>query len=244
MPDFAIVADIKPTGDQPDAIDRLTAGLNEGKHYQTLLGVTGSGKTFTMANVIERVNRPTLVLAHNKTLAAQLYAEFKEFFPHNAIEYFVSYYDYCQPEAYVPASDTYIEKDASVNEHIEQMRLSATKALLERPDSIIVATVSAIYGLGDPESYHEMILHLNRGEIMDQRRLLRRLADMQYTRNELDLQAGTYRVRGDVIDVFPAESAREAIRIELFDETIESLATFDPLTGEITRKLPRYTVYP
>ncbi len=179
------------------------------------------------------MQRPTLVLAHNKTLAAQLYGEFKEFFPENSVEYFVSYYDYYQPEAYVPSSDTYIEKDASINEHIEQMRLSATKALLERNDSIIVATVSAIYGLGDPESYHEMILHLNRGELMDQRRLLRRLADMQYTRNELDLQAGTYRVRGDVIDVFPAESAREAIRIELFDETIESLATFDPLTGEI-----------
>ena len=183
-------------------------------------------------------------MAHNKTLAAQLYGEFKEFFPENSVEYFVSYYDYYQPEAYVPSSDTYIEKDASINEHIEQMRLSATKALLERKDSIIVATVSAIYGLGDPESYHSMILHLNRGEIMDQRRLLRRLADMQYTRNELDLQAGTYRVRGDVIDVFPAESAREAIRVELFDETIESLALFDPLTGEIQRKVPRYTVYP
>ena len=200
--------------------------------------------TYSIANVIQEVQRPTLVLAHNKTLAAQLYGEFKEFFPENSVEYFVSYYDYYQPEAYVPSSDTYIEKDASINEHIEQMRLSATKALLERSDSIIVATVSAIYGLGDPETYHEMILHLNRGERMDQRRLLRRLADMQYTRNEMDLQAGTYRVRGDVIDVFPAESAREAVRIELFDETIESLATFDPLTGEILRKVPRFTVYP
>jgi len=200
--------------------------------------------TYTIANAIQQVQRPTLVMAHNKTLAAQLYGEFKEFFPENSVEYFVSYYDYYQPEAYVPSSDTYIEKDASINEHIEQMRLSATKALLERSDSIIVATVSAIYGLGDPASYHQMILHLNRGEIMDQRRLLRRLADMQYTRNELDLQAGTYRVRGDVIDVFPAESAREAVRIELFDESIESLALFDPLTGEILRKLPRYTIYP
>ncbi len=200
--------------------------------------------TYTIANVIQHVQRPALVLAHNKTLAAQLYGEFKEFFPENSVEYFVSYYDYYQPEAYVPSSDTYIEKDASINEHIEQMRLSATKALLERSDSIIVATVSAIYGLGDPETYHEMILHLIRGEHMDQRRLLRRLADMQYTRNELDLQAGTYRVRGDVIDIFPAESAREAVRVELFDETIESLALFDPLTGEILRKLPRHTVYP
>jgi excinuclease ABC subunit B len=206
--------------------------------------VTGSGKTYTIANVIQAAQKPTLVLAPNKTLAAQLYGEFKSFFPHNSVEYFVSYYDYYQPEAYVPSSDTYIEKDASINEHIEQMRLSATKALLERSDAIIVATVSAIYGLGDPESYHEMILHLNRGERMDQRRLLRRLADMQYTRNELDLQAGTYRVRGDVIDVFPAESAREAVRIELFDDTIDSLALFDPLTGEVLRKVPRYTIYP
>jgi excinuclease ABC subunit B len=200
--------------------------------------------TYTIGNVIAQVQRPTLVMAHNKTLAAQLYGEFKEFFPENSVEYFVSYYDYYQPEAYVPSSDTYIEKDASINEHIEQMRLSATKALLERSDSIIVATVSAIYGLGDPAAYHSMILHLIRGERMDQRRLLRRLADMQYTRNELDLQAGTYRVRGDVIDIFPAESAREAVRVELFDETIESIATFDPLTGEIHRKVPRYTVYP
>src|SRR3954468_9853300 len=241
---FRLTGDYQPAGDQPAAIAKLVDGIESGLSHQTLLGVTGSGKTFTIANVIQRIQRPTMVLAHNKTLAAQLYGEFKEFFPENAVEYFVSYYDYYQPEAYVPSSDTYIEKDASINEHIEQMRLSATKALLERNDAIIVATVSAIYGLGDPESYHAMILHLNRGEVMDQRRLLRRLADMQYTRNELDLQAGTYRVRGDVIDVFPAESAREAIRIELFDETIESLALFDPLTGEIQRKVPRYTVYP
>ena len=241
---FVLKADYEPAGDQPQAIAKLVEGFTDGFRHQTLLGVTGSGKTFTVAKVIEHVQRPTLVLAHNKTLAAQLYGEFKEFFPENSVEYFVSYYDYYQPEAYVPSSDTYIEKDASINEHIEQMRLSATKALLERSDSIIVATVSAIYGLGDPEAYHEMILHLNRGEHMDQRRLLRRLADMQYTRNELDLQAGTYRVRGDVIDVFPAESAREAIRIELFDETIESLALFDPLTGEVQRKVPRYTIYP
>jgi excinuclease ABC subunit B len=235
---FVLKADYEPAGDQPQAIARLVEGIKDGFKYQTLLGTTGSGKTFSVSNVI------ALVLAHNKTLAAQLYGEFKEFFPENSVEYFVSYYDYYQPEAYVPSSDTYIEKDASINEHIEQMRLSATKALLERNDAIIVATVSAIYGLGDPESYHEMILHLNRGERMDQRRLLRRLADMQYTRNELDLQAGTYRVRGDVIDIFPAESAREAIRVELFDETVESLALFDPLTGEVQRKLPRYTVYP
>src|SRR3954452_16245910 len=241
---FVLKADYEPAGDQPQAIAKLVEGIQDGFRFQTLLGVTGSGKTYSAAQVINRVQRPTLVLAHNKTLAAQLYGEFKEFFPENSVEYFVSYYDYYQPEAYVPSSDTYIEKDASINEHIEQMRLSATKALLERNDAIIVATVSAIYGLGDPEAYHAMILHLNRGEIMDQRRLLRRLADMQYTRNELDLQAGTYRVRGDVIDVFPAESAREAVRIELFDETIESLALFDPLTGEVLRKVPRFTVYP
>ncbi len=241
---FVLKADYQPAGDQPQAIAKLVEGIRDGFRHQTLLGVTGSGKTYSIGNVIAQVQRPTLVLAHNKTLAAQLYGEFREFFPENSVEYFVSYYDYYQPEAYVPSSDTYIEKDASINEHIEQMRLSATKALLERSDAIIVATVSAIYGLGDPESYHEMILHLNRGERMDQRRLLRRLADMQYTRNELDLQAGTYRVRGDVIDVFPAESAREAIRIELFDETIESLALFDPLTGEVQRKVPRYTIYP
>jgi excinuclease ABC subunit B len=241
---FVLKADYEPSGDQPQAIAKLLEGIQDGFRHQTLLGVTGSGKTFSVASVINKVQRPTLVLAHNKTLAAQLYGEFKEFFPENSVEYFVSYYDYYQPEAYVPSSDTYIEKDASINEHIEQMRLSATKALLERSDAIIVATVSAIYGLGDPESYHEMILHLNRGERMDQRRLLRRLADMQYTRNELDLQAGTYRVRGDVIDVFPAESAREAVRIELFDDTVDSLALFDPLTGEVLRKVPRFTIYP
>ena len=200
--------------------------------------------TFTIANVIERLQRPTLVMAHNKTLAAQLYGEFREFFPDNSVEYFVSYYDYYQPEAYVPSSDTYIEKDASINAHIEQMRLSATKALLERPDSIIVATVSSIYGLGDPEAYLSMVLHLDRGDRADQRKLLRRLADMQYTRNELDLSQGTYRVRGDVIDIFPAESEREAVRVELLDDEIEALSLFDPLTGEVLRKLPRYTVYP
>src|SRR5712672_1628503 len=207
---FELYADYSPAGDQPQAIEKLVDGLSTGLAHQTLLGVTGSGKTFTIANVIQQVQRPTLVLAHNKTLAAQLYGEFKVFFPKNSVEYFVSYYDYYQPEAYVPASDTFIEKDASINEHIEQMRLSATKALLERPDSIIVATVSAIYGLGDPEAYLSMVLHLVRGERIDQRRLLRRLAEMQYTRNDLDLQPGTFRVRGDIIDIFPAESARDA----------------------------------
>ena len=241
---FRLRADYRPAGDQPEAIARLVAGLNDGLARQTLLGVTGSGKTFSIANVIECVQRPTLVMAHNKTLAAQLYGEFREFFPGSAVEYFVSYYDYYQPEAYVPSSDTYIEKDASINAHIEQMRLSATKALLERPDAIIVATVSAIYGLGDPEAYLSMVLHLDRGDRLDQRKILRRLADMQYTRNELDLSQGTYRVRGDVIDIFPAESEREALRVELFDDEIESLSLFDPLTGELLRKLPRYTVYP
>jgi excinuclease ABC subunit B len=241
---FRLESRYQPAGDQPKAIAGLLDGLQSGLAHQTLLGVTGSGKTYTIANVIEAVQRPTLVLAHNKTLAAQLYGEFREFFPDNAVEYFVSYYDYYQPEAYVPSSDTFIEKDASINEHIEQMRLSATKALLERPDSIIVATVSSIYGLGDPQTYLAMVLHLVKGERMDQRRLLRRLADMQYTRNEIDLSQGTYRVRGDVIDVFPAEAEREALRIELFDETTESLALFDPLTGEISRRVPRFTVYP
>jgi excinuclease ABC subunit B len=241
---FGLEAGYQPAGDQPAAIAGLLDGLESGLAHQTLLGVTGSGKTYTIANVIEAVQRPTLVLAHNKTLAAQLYGEFREFFPRNAVEYFVSYYDYYQPEAYVPASDTYIEKDASINEHIEQMRLSATKALLERPDSIIVATVSAIYGLGDPEAYLSMVLHLDRGDRIDQRRLLRRLADMQYTRNELELKQGTYRVRGDVIDVFPAESEREAVRIELFDDSIDALVLFDPLTGEILRRIPRFTIYP
>jgi excinuclease ABC subunit B len=241
---FELVADYRPAGDQPEAIAQLVDGLESGLAHQTLLGVTGSGKTFTVANVIQRLQRPTLVLAHNKTLAAQLYGEFREFFPRNSVEYFVSYYDYYQPEAYVPSSDTYIEKDASINEHIEQMRLSATKALLERPDSIIVATVSAIYGLGDPEAYLKMVLHLVRGDRMDQRQLLRRLADMQYTRNELDLTQGTFRVRGDVVDIFPAESEREAVRVEFFDEEIDQLAWFDPLTGEILRRTPRLTVFP
>ncbi|NJD31386.1 MAG: excinuclease ABC subunit B, partial [Gammaproteobacteria bacterium] len=241
---FQLEAGYAPAGDQPQAIAKLIDGLENGLAHQTLLGVTGSGKTFTIANVIRHVQRPTLVMAHNKTLAAQLYGEFKEFFPHNAVEYFVSYYDYYQPEAYVPSSDTFIEKDASVNEHIEQMRLSATKALLERPDCIIVATVSAIYGLGDPNAYLSMVLHLVRGDRLDQRKLLRRLADMQYTRNELDLAQGTYRVRGDVIDIFPAESEREAVRVELFDDEIEALSYFDPLTGEVLRKVPRLTVYP
>ena len=241
---FQLRGDYKPAGDQPEAIAKLIDGLQSGLSHQTLLGVTGSGKTFSIANVIQQVQRPALVLAHNKTLAAQLYGEFKEFFPENAVEYFVSYYDYYQPEAYVPSSDTYIEKDSSVNEHIEQMRLSATKALLERSDAIIVATVSAIYGLGDPAAYLEMVLHLTRGDRMDQRKMLRRLADMQYTRNELDLTQGAYRVRGDVIDIFPAESEREALRVELFDDEIESLVLFDPLTGEVKRKVPRFTVFP
>ena len=241
---FELHSEYQPAGDQPEAIEKLVDGLNSGLAHQTLLGVTGSGKTFTIANVIQQLQRPTLVLAHNKTLAAQLYGEFKGFFPKNSVEYFVSYYDYYQPEAYVPASDTFIEKDASINEHIEQMRLSATKALLERPDSIIVATVSAIYGLGDPQAYLSMVLHLSRGDRLEQRKLLRRLADMQYTRNEIDLRQGTYRVRGDVIDIFPAESEREAVRVELFDDEIEALSFFDPLTGEVMRKVPRLTVYP
>jgi excinuclease ABC subunit B len=244
MSEFRLQSDYAPAGDQPAAIAALVDGLQTGLAHQTLLGVTGSGKTYTIANVIQAVQRPTLVLAHNKTLAAQLYGEFREFFPHNAVEYFVSYYDYYQPEAYVPSSDTYIEKDASINEHIEQMRLSATKALLERPDAIIVATVSSIYGLGDPETYLAMVLHLVRGDRLDQRHLLRRLADMQYTRNEIDFSQGTFRVRGDVIDIFPAESDREALRLALFDDLIESLTVFDPLTGESLRQVPRYTVYP
>jgi excinuclease ABC subunit B len=241
---FRLQADYQPAGDQPAAIAGLIEGLENGLSHQTLLGVTGSGKTYTIANVIERLQRPTLVMAHNKTLAAQLYGEFREFFPDNAVEYFVSYYDYYQPEAYVPSSDTFIEKDASVNAHIEQMRLSATKALLERSDSIIVATVSSIYGLGDPQAYLSMVLHLVRGDRLDQRKLLRRLVDMQYTRNELDLSQGSYRVRGDVIDIFPAESEREAVRVELFDDEIEALSWFDPLTGEVLRRVPRLTVYP
>ena len=241
---FQVVSDYEPAGDQPTAIQTLVEGVQAGLAHQTLLGVTGSGKTFTVAKVIESIKRPTIVMAHNKTLAAQLYGEFKEFFPHNAVEYFVSYYDYYQPEAYVPASDTFIEKDASINDHIEQMRLSATKALLERDDVIIVATVSSIYGLGDPEAYHEMVLHLTRGMTIDQRQILRRLAELQYKRNDMDFGRGTYRVRGDVIDIFPAESDREGVRVELFDDEIEQLSYFDPLTGEVLRKVPRLTVYP
>jgi excinuclease ABC subunit B len=241
---FRVVAGYQPAGDQPQAIAGLIDGIESGLSQQTLLGVTGSGKTFTVANVIAAVQRPTLVLAPNKTLAAQLYGEFREFFPHNAVEYFVSYYDYYQPEAYVPASDTYIEKDASINAHIEQMRLSATKAIIERRDTIIVASVSAIYGLGDPGSYLKMVLHLDRGDKVDQRYLLVRLAELQYTRNDVAFQRGTYRVRGDVIDVFPAESEKEAVRIELFDDEIESLSSFDPLTGEVITRVPRYTIFP
>ncbi|MGD1991000.1 MAG: excinuclease ABC subunit UvrB [Chromatiales bacterium] len=242
--DFQLESKYSPAGDQPEAIERLVEGLHDGEAGMTLLGVTGSGKTFTIANVIQQVQRPTLILAHNKTLAAQLYGEMKEFFPHNAVEYFVSYYDYYQPEAYVPSSDTFIEKDASVNEHIEQMRLSATKALLERHDTIIVATVSAIYGLGDPRAYLGMMLHLVRGDLMDQRTILKRLAELQYKRNDVVLERGTFRVRGEVIDIYPAESDEEAVRIEMFDEEIENLSLFDPLTGEILRKVPRYSVYP
>ena len=241
---FTLRARFQPAGDQPDAIRSLVSGLQDGLAHQTLLGVTGSGKTFSVANVIAAVQRPALVLAPNKTLAAQLYGEMKEFFPDNAVEYFVSYYDYYQPEAYVPSSDTYIEKDASINEHVEQMRLSATKAILERRDTIIVATVSAIYGLGDPESYMKMLLHLVRGEKINQRAMLRRLADLQYTRNDLELARGTFRVRGEIIDIHPAESDTEAVRVELFDDEIESLSLFDPLTGKVLRKTPRYTVYP
>ncbi|MGK0673189.1 MAG: excinuclease ABC subunit UvrB [Halothiobacillaceae bacterium] len=241
---FQLESDYAPAGDQPEAIRQLVEGLKAGLAGQTLLGVTGSGKTFTIANVIQRVQRPTLILVHNKTLAAQLYGEMKHFFPRNAVEYFVSYFDYYQPEAYVPASDTYIEKDSSVNEHIEQMRLSATKALFERRDVIIVATVSSIYGLGDPKAYLKMILHLAKGDRIDQRAILRRLSDMQYTRNDIEFRRGTFRVRGDVIDIHPAESDREAVRVELFDDEITQITLFDPLTGEVLRRPPRYTVYP
>ena len=241
---FKLTTDYQPAGDQPAAIQRLIQGLNDGEMYQTLLGVTGSGKTFTIANMIAECGRPAVVMAPNKTLAAQLYGEMKGFFPDNAVEYFVSYYDYYQPEAYVPASDTFIEKDASVNEHIEQMRLSATKALMSRKDVIIVATVSAIYGLGDPKSYMQMMLHVSVGEQIDQRQILRRLAEIQYTRNDMELRRGTYRVRGDVIDVYPADSDQYAVRIELFGDEVDGIHVFDPLTGEITEKLPRYTVYP
>lgn len=244
MKPFKVVSDYEPAGDQPAAIKALVEGLNSGLAAQTLLGVTGSGKTFTMAKVVEAVNRPTIVMVHNKTLAAQLYSEFREFFPNNAVEYFVSYYDYYQPEAYVPSSDTFIDKDSSVNEHIEQMRLSATKALLERKDVLIVATVSAIYGLGSPEGYLKMVLHLRKGDTINQREVLRRLAELQYKRNDIDFARGSYRVRGDIIDIFPAESELEAVRVELFDEEVEKLSLFDPLTGEVLQKLTRYTIYP
>ncbi|MEC8749622.1 MAG: DEAD/DEAH box helicase family protein, partial [Pseudomonadota bacterium] len=230
---FELHSKYKPAGDQPKAIEALVDGLESGLAGQTLLGVTGSGKTFTMANVIKEVQRPTLILAHNKTLAAQLYGEMKEFFPNNAVEYFVSYYDYYQPEAYVPSTDTFIEKDASINDHIEQMRLSATKALMERRDVVIVASVSAIYGLGDPESYMKMLLHLRQGDTMDQRDILRRLAELQYKRNDLAFERGTFRVRGDVIDIFPADSEKQAVRVELFDDEIDKISLFDPLTGAV-----------
>ncbi len=241
---FALHQPFPPAGDQPVAIEQLVRGVDQGMRFQTLLGVTGSGKTYTMANVIARLGRPAFVMAPNKTLAAQLYAEFREFFPDNAVEYFVSYYDYYQPEAYVPSRDLFIEKDSSINEHIEQMRLSATKALLEREDCVIVATVSAIYGIGDPVDYHGMILHLRVGERLDQRAILRRLTEMQNTRNEMEFKRGVFRVKGDVIDIFPAESAETAVRVSLFDDEVESLSIFDPLTGQVLHKAPRYTVYP
>jgi excinuclease ABC subunit B len=241
---FVVNSEFAPAGDQPTAIAGLVQGIEAGLAHQTLLGVTGSGKTFTIANVIAQVQRPTLIMAHNKTLAAQLYGEFKEFFPNNAVEYFVSYYDYYQPEAYVPSSDTFIEKDSAVNEHIEQMRLSATKALLERKDAIIIASVSAIYGLGDPEAYMKMLLHIVRGDKIDQRQILRRLAELQYTRNDMEFSRATYRVRGEVIDIYPADSDIEAVRVELFDDEVEQISIFDPLTGEVLQKVPRFTVYP
>ena len=241
---FELHQPFSPAGDQPQAIEKLIQGLNDGLSFQTLLGVTGSGKTFTAANVIARTGRPTMVIAPNKTLAAQLYSEFREFFPNNAVEYFVSYYDYYQPEAYVPSRDLYIEKDSSINEHIEQMRLSATKAILERPDCIIVATVSAIYGIGDPSEYHSMILHLKQGEKMPQRDAIKRLTEMQYTRNDVDFKRGVFRVRGDVLDIFPAESSENAVRVSLFDDEVESLQIFDPLTGHLKQKLARFTVFP
>jgi excinuclease ABC subunit B len=241
---FKLHTPFQPAGDQPTAIATLTEGLQDGLAHQVLLGVTGSGKTYTIANVINQVQRPALVLAPNKTLAAQLYGEMKDFFPDNAVEYFVSYYDYYQPEAYMPSTDTFIEKDSAINQHIEQMRLSATKAILERRDTIIVASVSAIYGLGDPRAYLSMVLHLSRGDKADQRHILRRLADLQYTRNDIDLVRATYRVRGEIIDIFPAESDREAVRVELFDDEIESLAYFDPLTGEVIKRVPRVTIFP
>jgi excinuclease ABC subunit B len=241
---FQLQTSFQPAGDQPAAIKALCESIQQGKQHQLLLGVTGSGKTFTMANVIAKLQRPTIIMAHNKTLAAQLYSEFKAFFPNNAVEYFVSFYDYYQPEAYVPASDTYIEKDSAINEHIDQMRLSATKALLERRDAIIIASVSAIYGLGDPEAYLKMLLHISRGERIDQRAMLRRLAEMQYQRNDLDFSRGTYRVRGEVIDIFPAESDDRAVRVSLFDDEVENISYFDPLTGALIQKVARVTIYP
>ncbi|MGL5372334.1 MAG: DEAD/DEAH box helicase family protein, partial [Plesiomonas shigelloides] len=241
---FELVSEFAPAGDQPEAIRQLIDGLDAGLAHQTLLGVTGSGKTFTAANVIASLNRPTMILAPNKTLAAQLYGEMKAFFPHNAVEYFVSYYDYYQPEAYVPSTDTFIEKDASINDHIEQMRLSATKALMERRDVVVVASVSAIYGLGDPDSYLKMMLHLRRGDTLDQRFILRRLSELQYTRNDQAFQRGTFRVRGEVIDIYPAESDEHAVRVELFDDEVERLSLFDPLTGQVQQDVARYTVYP
>ena len=241
---FQLVTDYIPAGDQPKAIEDLITGINDGLTHQTLLGVTGSGKTFTAANIIQQLGRPAIIMAHNKTLAAQLYGEMKEFFPHNSVQYFVSYYDYYQPEAYVPASDTFIEKDASVNEHIEQMRLSATKSLFERRDTIIVASVSAIYGLGDPESYLKMLLHVVVGDEIDQRKILRRLAELQYKRNDIELKRGTYRVRGEVIDIHPADSDRDAVRIELFDTEVEKISIFDPLTGEVLKTVKRISIYP
>ncbi len=241
---FQLVTNFQPAGDQPQAIEKLVHGVNSGMHDQLLLGVTGSGKTYTMANVIAQTQRPTIIMAHNKTLAAQLYGEFKAFFPHNAVEYFVSYYDYYQPEAYVPSSDTFIEKDAAINDHIDQMRLSATRALLERRDAIIVASVSAIYGLGDPEAYMSMLLHVVQGDRMHRDDIIRRLVEMQYTRNELEFLRATYRIRGEIIDIFPAESDHQAIRIELFDDEVDSIRWFDPLTGKMLRKVPRVTIYP
>src|SRR5438105_7673386 len=241
---FRLHRPFEPAGDQPQAIEKLVAGIDDGLAFQTLLGVTGSGKTYTMANVIARTGRPALVIAPNKTLAAQLYSEFREFFPENAVEYFVSYYDYYQPEAYVPSRDLYIEKDSSINEHIEQMRLSATKAILERPDCVIVCTVSAIYGIGDPSEYHSMILHVRQGDKLAQRAAIKRLAEMQYQRAELEFRRGTFRVRGDVLDIFPAENAENAVRVCLFDDEVESVQLFDPLTGHLKQKMTRYTIFP
>ena len=244
MKKFNLKSHYSPAGDQPIAIKSLVEGIISGEQHQTLLGVTGSGKTYTMAEVIKETNKTTLVMAPNKTLAAQLYSEMRDFFPDNSVEYFVSYYDYYQPEAYVPVSDTYIEKDASLNEHIEQMRLSATKSLTERKDAIVVASVSAIYGLGDPKQYLKMKLHLVTGDIINQRQILKRLTELQYARNDLELRRGTYQVKGEIIDIFPADSEKEALRVELFDKEIENLYTFDPLTGQIYKKVNRFTVYP